>query len=391
MDFTRSPSLERTRADFRQWLAGNLPDLSAWKRLRDDGPVPERIAFLKDWQRRLYDAGWIAVHWPSQYGGRDASLLDHLAVHEELVHAEAPPLINGPSISIFGPTLLVFGRPEQKQRYLPKLLSAEDVWCLGFSEPNAGSDLASLRTRAARDGDDWVINGQKVWTTYANQADYCMFLVRTDSSAPQHKGISCLIVPLRTPGVTVRPLREMTGDIDFNEVFLENVRVPADSVVGEVNKGWQVILTALGHERGTLLLVDYVRRQEDLARLQRLLRRRGKAAERTTRQQFTQLCIEVEIMKQHCFKVMSDLEQGRPQSDVSVLKLFGSELAQRLEDFALSLQGPYAQLWRGASRAIDDGQWQHGWLMARAFTIASGTSEVQRNIIAQRLLGLPRS
>ena len=178
--------------------------------------------------------------------------------------ADAPPLINGPSISIFGPTLLVFGRPEQKQRYLPKLLSAEEVWCLGFSEPNAGSDLASLRTRAARDGDDWVLNGQKVWTTYANQADYCMFLVRTDQHAPQHRGISCIVVPLSTPGVTVRPLREMTGDTDFNEVFLDNARVPADSVVGEVNKGWQVILTALGHERGTLLLVDHVRRQADL-------------------------------------------------------------------------------------------------------------------------------
>src|SRR5262249_51237583 len=154
------------------------------------------------------------------------------------------PLINGPSISIFGPTLLVFGRPEQKQRYLPRLLSAEEVWCLGFSEPNAGSDLASLRTRAARQGDEWVVDGQKVWTTYANQADYGMFLVRTNPDVPQHKGISCLIVPLRSAGVVVRPLREMTGDTDFNEVFLENVRVPAANVVGSVDEGWQVILTA---------------------------------------------------------------------------------------------------------------------------------------------------
>jgi alkylation response protein AidB-like acyl-CoA dehydrogenase len=390
MDFTLSPKLEQTRAEFRAWLHGHLPDGAAWKRLHDHGPAPERIAFLKDWQRRLYDGRWIAVHWPSAYGGRDASLLEHLVVHEELVRADAPPLINGPSISIFGPTLLVFGRAEQKQRYLPSLLSADEVWCLGFSEPNAGSDLASLRTRAARDGDDWVINGQKVWTTYANQADYCMFLVRTDPEAPQHKGISCLIVPLRTPGVTVRPLREITGDTDFNEVFLDNVRVRADSVVGEPNKGWQVILTALGHERGTLLLVDHVRRQGDMARLRRLIRRRNGAADRVTRQQFAQFHIEVEIMKLHCFKVMSDLEQGRPQSDVSVLKLYGSEMVQRLDDFALTLEGPHAQLWRGTPGAVDDGQWQYAWLMARAMTIASGTSEVQRNIIAQRLLGLPR-
>jgi alkylation response protein AidB-like acyl-CoA dehydrogenase len=390
MDFTASPTLEQTRAEFCAWLGKHLPDRREWKRLHHDGPVRERIAFLKDWQQRLYDGRWIAVHWPSEYGGRGASLLDHLVVHEEMVRADAPPLINGPSISIFGPTLLVFGTPQQKQRYLPKLLSAEEVWCLGFSEPNAGSDLASLRTRAVRDGDHWVINGQKVWTTYANQADYCMFLVRTDPNVPQHKGISCLIVPLSTPGVTVRPLREITGDTDFNEVFLENARVPMDSVVGEVNKGWQVILTALGHERGTLLLVDHVRRQEDMARLVQLIQRGGNIAAPTVRQQFAQFHIEVEIMKLHCFKVMSDLEQGRPQSDVSILKLYASEMAQRLEDFAMSVQGPYAQLWRGAPRVIDDGQWQYGWLMARAFTIASGTSEVQRNIIAQRLLGLPR-
>ena len=389
MDFTLSPTLEQTRAEFRTWLRDHLPARGEWNRLRDDGPVEARIDFLKDWQRRLYDGRWIAVHWPSQYGGRDASLLEHLVVHEELVRAEAPPLINGPSISIFGPTLLVFGRPELKQRYLPKLLSAEEVWCLGFSEPNAGSDLASLRTRATRDGDVWLVNGQKVWTTYANQADYCMFLVRTDPEAPQHKGISCLIVPLRTPGVTVRPLREITGDTDFNEVFLDNVRVPADSVVGEVNKGWQVILTALGHERGTLLLVDHVRRQADMARLRALIRSAGSGAP-TLRQQFAQFHIEAEIMKLHCFKVMSESEQGRPQSDVSILKLYGSEMVQRLDDFALSVQGPYAQLWRGTAHVLDDGQWQYAWLMARAMTIASGTSEVQRNIIAQRLLGLPR-
>ncbi len=390
MDFTPSPTIENTRREFQAWLASNLPDLNRWKQLREHGPVAERIAFLKDWEGRLYGARWIAVHFPSEYGGRDASLLDHLVVHEELARAEAPPLINGPSISIFGPTLLVFGTPQLKQRYLPKLLSAEEVWCLGFSEPNAGSDLASLRTRATREGDEWVLNGQKVWTTYANQADYCMFLVRTDANAPQHKGISCLIVPLNTPGVTVRPLREITGDTDFNEVFLDNARVPADSVVGEVNKGWQVILTALGHERGTLLVVDNVRRQADLARLAEAIRANGKRTDRLTRQQFAQFFVEVEIMRLHGIKLMSDLEQGRPQSDVSILKLHGSEMAQRLVDFGLSVQGAYAQLWRGTPRVVNDGHWQYIWLMARAITIASGTSEVQRNIIAQRLLGLPR-
>lgn len=390
MDFTQSPAIEKTRREFRRWLDANLPDRDGWNAVKEAGPTRERIDFLKAWQRRIYDAGWIAVHWPQEYGGRDGSLLEHLAVQQELVRATAPPLINAPSLSIFGPTLLTFGTPAQKQRYLPKLLSADEVWCLGFSEPNAGSDLASLRTRARRDGDSWSISGQKVWTTYANQADYGLFLVRTDAEAPAHRGISCLIVPLRTPGITVRPLREMTGENDFNEVFLDNALVAADSVVGEVNKGWQVILTALGHERGTLLLVDHVRRQGDLARLRSDLRQFGKEDEHACRQKFSQCWIEVEIMRLHCVKVMSDLEHQRPQSDVSVLKLFGSEMTQRLDDFALQVQGPYAQLWNGSLRTIDDGHWQHAWLMARALTIASGTSEVQRNIIAQRLLGLPR-
>lgn len=393
MDFRPSPSLERTRREFRLWLRDHPPDATAWRRLREHGahgPTAERVAFLKDWQGKLAAARWVAVHFPSRYGGRDASLLDHLVVHEELARAEAPPLINGPSISIFAPTLLDFGSEAQKQRYLPRLLSAEDVWCLGFSEPNAGSDLASLRTRAELDGDDWVLHGQKVWTTYANQADFGMFLVRTDAAAAPHKGISCLVVPLRTAGVTIRPLREITGETDFNEVFLDAARVPRDSVIGNVNQGWQVILTALGHERGTLLLVDHVRRQADMSRLRRLIRRRGQRFDAVIRQQFAQFTTEVAIMGLHCAKVVSALEHGQPQSDVSILKLYGSEMVQRLDDFGLAVQGPSAQLVRGDGGAVDDGQWQYAWLMARAMTIASGTSEVQRNIIAQRLLGLPR-
>jgi alkylation response protein AidB-like acyl-CoA dehydrogenase len=205
-----------------------------------------------------------------------------------------------------------------------------------------------------------------------------------------HKGISCLIVPLRTEGITVRPLREMTGENDFNEVFFDNARVPLGNVVGEVDRGWQVILTALGHERGTLLLVDHVRRQGDLARLRRSIKHFAKQDDRICRQKLAQLWIEIEIMRLHCFKVMSDLEHRRPQSDVSVLKLYGSEMAQRLADFALEVEATYGQLRSGSPRLHDDGHWQQAWLMGRALTIASGTSEVQRNIIAQRLLGLPR-
>lgn len=390
MDFTLAPAVEKTRNEFRAWLRDNLPERTAWKRLENSDDLPARIAFLKDWQRKLYEARWVAVHWPAEYGGRDGSILEHLAVTEELLRAEAPPLINAHSISISGPTLLGFGTAEQKARYLPKLLSADEVWCVGFSEPNAGSDLASLRTRAERDGDDWVLNGQKVWTTYANQSNFGLFLVRTDPTAPNHKGLSALIVPIPSPGLEVRPLREMTGENDFNEVFLDNARVPSGNLVGEVNKGWQVIMTALGHERGTLLLVDRVRMRQHIARLLRLVHRQEQGADPLVRQQVAQLYTEVEIMGLHCFKIMGDIEQHRPGTDASVLKLFGSELAQRLHDFALAVEGPYAQLWGDGARAFDEGEWQYSWLLARALTIASGTSEVQRNIIAQRLLGLPR-
>ena len=389
MDFTPSASLEETRKEFRDWLEHHLPSDADWKRLRSSPDAEARIAFLKDWQRRLYDARWVAVHFPAEYGGRDRSILDHLVVTEELLRAEAPPLINGHSISISGPTLLAFGTAEQKARFLPRLLSAEELWCLGFSEPNAGSDLASLRTRAERDGDDWVLNGQKVWTTYANQSRFGLFLVRTDPQVSNHKGISCFIVPIPSEGLTVRPLRELTGDNDFNEVFLDNARVPAANLVGKVNQGWQVILNTLGHERSSLVVVDRVRMAQHMERLLRLARRAG-AQRATIRQQVAQFHIDVEIMKLHSYKILSDLEQQRPPTDASVLKLFGSELGQRLHDYGLALQGPYAQLYDGSPGVIDDGEWQYHWLLARASTIASGTSEVQRNIIAQRLLGLPR-
>src|SRR5262249_47292045 len=204
------------------------------------------------------EAGFLALHWPKEYGGQGLSLLHHIAANEELIRAEAPPLINGASLSISGPTLIACGSEAQRRRYLPQLVSADEAWCLGFSEPGAGSDLASLRTRAVRDGDDFVINGQKIWTTYGHLADFGLFLVRTDPQAPKHRGISCLIVPMRSPGITVRPLRELTGDHDFNEVFLENVRVPASNLAGEPNRDWQVSLTPLGHEHGTQVLLNHL-------------------------------------------------------------------------------------------------------------------------------------
>ena len=387
MNFAPNPEIEKFRARLRDWLARHQPSRAAADAQGDEA---KRIEFLKRWQRALFEAGFVAVHWPREYGGQGLSLLHHIAANEELIRAEAPPLINGPSLSISGPTLLACGSDAQRRRYLPGLLRAEEIWCLGFSEPGAGSDLGSLRTRAVRDGDDFVINGQKVWTTYGHMADFGLFLVRTDPDAPKHRGISCLIVPMHAPGITVRPLRELTGDHDFNEVFLENVRVPASSLVGGLNRGWQVILTALGHERGTLVVVDRVRLRAAIERIIATLRadpeRRGDCR---LRQQLAQHYIEAEIQGLHAVKILADLEQHRPPTESSILKLFGSELSQRVWEFGLGLEGPHGLLYDGSKHLRGSGEWQRGHLMNFSLTIASGTSEVQRNIIAQRLLGLP--
>jgi len=390
MNFAPNPEIEQFRARLRDWLVRHQPSREATASVAVAGDEAKRIEFLKRWQRALFEAGFVAVHWPREYGGHGLSLLHHIAANEELIRAEAPPLINGPSLSISGPTLLACGSDAQRLRYLPGLLRAEEIWCLGFSEPGAGSDLGSLRTRAVRDGDDFVINGQKVWTTYGHMADFGLFLVRTDPDAPKHRGISCLIVPMRTPGITVRPLRELTGDHDFNEVFLENVRVPASNLVGGLNRGWQVILTALGHERGTLVVVDRVRLRAAIERIIETLRadpeRRG---DRRLRQQLAQHYIEAEIQGLHAVKILADLEQHRPPTESSILKLFGSELSQRVWEFGLGLEGPHGLLYDGSKHLRGGGEWQRGHLMNFSVTIASGTSEVQRNIIAQRLLGLP--
>jgi alkylation response protein AidB-like acyl-CoA dehydrogenase len=385
MDFQPSPSVEKIRSEFRAWLEKNLP--AAWRGegALDSLSAAERIERLREWQRRLQEGRWLVVHWPEEWGGRGLSLLDHLTIQEELLHAEAPPLINGASLSIVGPTLMTFASEEQKRRFLPKFLTAEEVWCIGFSEPGAGSDLAALRTRAERKGDFYELNGQKVWTTYAHVAHFGFFLVRTDPTVPKHKGISAILLDMRSPGITIRPLREITGDVDFNEVFLENVRVPAANLVGEENKGWQIVLTSLGHERGTLNVVDRVRLQRDLRKVIELARHtapygRPAREDPVVRQRLAQSYIEMEIVRLYSIRILSDLEQGRPTTDSSVIKLFSMEI-----------EGPYAELYCGSKRALDQGQWQAHRLLSFARTIAAGTSEVQRNIIAERILGLPRS
>jgi alkylation response protein AidB-like acyl-CoA dehydrogenase len=295
-----------------------------------------------------------------------------------------------------GPTILEHGTEDQKRRFLPKILSCEEVWCQGFSEPMSGSDLAALGTRAVIDGDHFVVNGQKVWTSLGHISDWCMLLVRTDADAPKHRGISYLLVDMHSPGVTVRPLRQITGEAEFNEMFFDDVRVPRENLLGPLNGGWGVALTTLMNERATLALATVMRFRnvfDDLAELGRRVIREGTCTldPRVIRQTLAQFYVEVESMKYLAYRNFSKLTRGgTPGPEGSISKVLWSELNQRMNEFALVLQGPRAALEEGSNHAVDDGRWQYGLLRSRGNTIEEGTSEIQRSIIAERLLRLPK-
>ena len=392
MDLSYSPAEERFRAELRSLAASANPpgpepeDLDAW------------VAYGKAWQRRLYEAGWCGVHWPAAYGGRGASLIEQIIFQEEMARAKAPLLINLAGLTMGGPGA---HRPRHRgaEAALPaeRSSSADEIWCQGFSEPNAGSDLAALKTRAVLDGDAFVVNGQKVWTSFARYADWCMLLVRTDPEAPKHKGITFLLVDMHSPGITVRPLRQISGDEDFNEVFFEDVRVPRANVVGEVNGGWEIAITTLMHERQTLTFSRQLQSSVALAELletARAVRRRAAARARADpllRQRLAAAYIDSEAMRYTALRNLTRvLRGGVPGPEGSIEKLFWSEMYQRMLETALEMEGPYGQLVEGSPRAVDDGRWPHLILYSRGRTIAAGSSEIQRNIIAERVLGLPR-
>ncbi len=389
MDLSYTPAEERFRAELRAWLAANPP-----------GPEPERldewIAYGKAWQRRLHAAGWCGVHWPKAYGGRGAALMEQIIFQEEMARAKTPQLINLAGLTMGGPVLIAHGTEEQKRRHLRAILSAEEIWCQGFSEPDAGSDLAALRMRAVLDGDSFVVNGQKVWTSFARYADWCMLLVRTDPEAAKHKGITFLLADMHSPGVTVRPLKQISGDEDFNEVFFEDVRVPRGNVVGEVNAGWEIAITTLMHERQTLTFSRQLQSRVALNELLGLARRhpsaRPAAHQPLLRQKLAAAYIDSEAMKYTALRNLTNvLRGGIPGPEGSVEKLFWSEMYQRMLETAVELAGPHGQLVAGSPYALDDGKWPHLMLYSRGRTIAAGSSEIQRNIIAERVLGLPRA
>ena len=391
MDFDFTPEQEAFRKEVRQWLERNLPDDLRGRGFaisRGDRAIAER---LRVWQRQMYEAGYVGMDWPPEFGGRGATLVDQVVLYQELARAESPQPLNRGGLSMLGPTLMKHGTPAQQRRFLPKILTAEELWCQGFSEPEAGSDLANLKTRALLEGEQFVVTGQKGWTSLAHVADWCFLLARTDPTAVRHKGISFLLVDMRTPGLTVRPLRQMTGESEFNEVFFDNVRVPAENLVGRLHEGWAVAITTLAYERDLLTFIRHISLRNALARLVALVRDRGRGADPVIRQKLAGLWITEQALQLNAYRSLTKiLRGGAPGPEGSTSKLVWSQADQELAQVATEALGSYSQLPAASAWAPDHGQWEFQALLAQASGIRAGTSEILRNILGERVLGLPK-
>jgi len=351
--------------------------------------LAEEVEFLRLWQRRLAAAGFVGVTWPAAYGGRDAGPLHHYIVQEELARARAPELVGRIGINLVGPTILAHGTDDQKQRWLPRILNADELICQLFSEPDAGSDLAAVATRATQVEGGWELHGQKVWTSYAQFADWGLCLARTDAAAPKRKGISAFMVDMRAPGIDIRPLRQITDEADFNEVFFDGAFVSEDQLIGPLHGGWGVSGSTLTHERGTnpRQLVIHTQLLDELFRLAD----ERELTDPRTAQALAQAFVELRLFQLQNWRSLSRLEHGRELGpEAATAKLYWSEMSQRLHHTALDILGDEAPLWRGARDNPADGRWQRSWLYYRASSIFAGTNEIQRNIIGERTLGLPR-
>ena len=390
MNLAPTASESALRGEVRNWLREHLP----WDYGRGLPPrfddLAEEVAFGRNWQAQLADGRWVGVAWPEEYGGRGAGPVEHFIVTEELARARAPELVGRIGINLVGPTLLAHGTAEQKERWLPRILSAEQLWCQLFSEPGAGSDLASVATRATPVDDGWLLNGQKVWTSYAQFADWGVCLARTNPDVPKQQGISYLVVDMRAPGVEVRPLRQITDETEFNEVFFGDVLVPHDHLVGPEHEGWRVANSTLSHERGInpRQLVIHVQLVEELLRMALAS---GAYDDDRLGPRLSQAYVEVRLFQLHNWRTLSRLAKGRePGPEGSLLKLYWSEMSKRLHDTVMAVLGPIAPLWRGAADNPGDGSWQRSWLYYQASSIWAGANEIQRNIIGERVLALPR-
>ncbi|MDX6667983.1 MAG: hypothetical protein QOK04_1363 [Solirubrobacteraceae bacterium] len=382
MDLTLSNEEETFRDELRAWLKDNHPG-------REPEGDEAGFDFRREWQRKLYEAGWAGVSWPQEYGGRGATLVEQAIFNEEVTRAQAPQLANVLGLAMGGPTVIAHGTEEQKQRYLAPILSAEEIWCQGFSEPESGSDLASLKTRAVRDGSDWVVTGQKVWTTLAHQAKWCMLVARTDSQAAKHKGLTYFLMDMEQDAVQVRPLRQITGESEFNELFIEEARIPDENIVGGEGNGWNVAITTLMHERATLAFGLQIAVKLALTELIEKARdtraNGGSAAEDSlVRDRLAQLYIESEVLRLNAYRGLTAIMRyGVPGPEGSLGKWHWAEVNQALTELAMDIAGPRAQL--------NEDPWTYRFLRARANSIEGGTTEILKNIVAERVLGLPRA
>ena len=384
-----SPGEARFRARARAWLEEHAVSVDK-----------HDIDGLKAWQRKLYEAGWLGLTWPAEYGGQGLGFREQAVYNEEAARAKAPPSINNIGLMIAGPALIAIGSEDQKRRYLKPMLTAEEIWCQGFSEPNAGSDLAALQTRAVSDGVDYVVTGQKIWTSNSLIADYIWLLARTDPDAPRHKGITAMIVDMKSPGVTVKPLRQITGEAEFGEVFLDDVRVPKANRVGAENDGWIAGMKTFTRERANISIALSVRLQQQFDRLLEAVRNRDVPLDPQQARDVAQAYVDSQCLDQTCERLAERLFGF----ESSVVKVAWAEMNQQLQEIGLSTLGPDAPLLPGTGFPLESEaspirehsgeefgtSWQFGYLRARANTIEGGTSEILRSVIAERVLGLPR-
>jgi alkylation response protein AidB-like acyl-CoA dehydrogenase len=376
VDLTFNDTELAFRDELREWFANNPPG---------EAPADEDAAYAwrRDWQRRLAEDGWAGVHWPVEYGGRGAGLMETAIFFEELGRARAPLPVNVLGLLLGGPTLMIWGTDEQKDRYLQPILTAEEIWCQGFSEPEAGSDLAALKTRAVQDGDDWVVTGQKVWTSGAQYSKWCMLVARTDTEVAKHKGLTYFLMDMEQDAVQVVPLRQITGESEFNELFIEEARIPAENVIGGVGNGWKVALTTLMNERAGLAFFLQVRMRQLLDSLFDEAAANGALDDPRTADKLADLHIRTEVLRLMAWKGLSTIQRyGQPGPEGSLTKWLWSETNQQLTQLAADVVGPEA-LTAGTS-------WSYELLRARGNSIEGGTTEILKNIVAERVLSLPR-
>jgi alkylation response protein AidB-like acyl-CoA dehydrogenase len=395
MDFRFSPEEEAFRAEVRGWLKQNLPqDWTGDRFTRSSSDREEGMNVYKEFAGRLASKGWVAPHWPKEYGGLGFSTIEQLVFNEEMADANAPIGYSSIGVGWAGPTIIVYGTEEQKKKFLPAITSGEVMWCQGFSEPNAGSDLANIQTRAVRDGDDYVVNGQKIWTSGAHYADWMILIARTDPEAPKHKGISYFLVDMKTPGLTTSPLIDMMDNHAFNEVFFENVRVPRANLLGEENRGWYISTTTLDFERSSIGgAVEARKMVEDLADYCKTTRYNGHRLidETRVRTRLADAAIEAELGRLLSYRVATLQNRGSvPNYEASIAKLFNTDQKLRMARAGLEIMGLYGQLEHKDERAPLKGRFERQYLWQTGLAVGGGTTEIQKNIIAMRGLGLPR-